>query len=230
MRHLAAAGIVVALGTATTALVIGLNAAENAASKDEVNSVRHQVAADRRSASETARSQTHSLNRRLARLRADLAHLSTAQRASRRGLTSAQDRIANLRRAVSALRSAPSRSPSAASAGPGQPSGAAPAAPTAAATPRPPTTLNVSETEFKIQPASPTVNAGAVKIEVTNDGKLAHSLTVQGPDGKHELENNLRPGASGTLSVDLNQPGTYQWYCPISGHAKLGMKGTITVR
>jgi uncharacterized cupredoxin-like copper-binding protein len=226
MRYLAAAGIVLALGTAAAALVIGLNAAQNSASKDEVNSVRHKVSAARRSASETARS----LNQRLAGLHAELAHLSNAQTATNRELTASQNRIANLRQAVSDLRSNPSPSQSAPSAGTDQPKSGAPASPTAAATPHPPTTLNVSETEFKIQPASPTVKAGKVKIGVTNDGKIAHNLTVQGPDGKQQLKNNLQPGASGTLTVDLHQPGTYQWYCPISGHAKLGMRGTIAVR
>jgi hypothetical protein len=28
----------------------------------------------------------------------------------------------------------------------------------------------------------------------------------------------------------LSRRDTYQWYCPIAGHARLGMKGTITVR
>jgi uncharacterized cupredoxin-like copper-binding protein len=90
--------------------------------------------------------------------------------------------------------------------------------------------VKVSETEFKIEPTSPTVDPGQVKIDVTNEGKIPHNLTIRGPSGERQLASNLAPGASGTLDVNLDQPGTYQWYCPVPGHAKLGMKGTITVR
>jgi plastocyanin len=90
--------------------------------------------------------------------------------------------------------------------------------------------VKVSETEFKIEPSSSTVDPGQVKIDVTNEGKIPHNLTIRGPSGERQLASNLAPGASGTLDVNLDQPGTYQWYCPVPGHAKLGMKGPITVR
>jgi uncharacterized cupredoxin-like copper-binding protein len=90
--------------------------------------------------------------------------------------------------------------------------------------------VKVSETEFKIEPSSPTVDPGQVKIDVTNEGMIPHNLTIRGPRCERQLASNLAPGASGTLAVNLDQPGTYQWYCPVAGHAKLGMKGTITVR
>jgi plastocyanin len=102
--------------------------------------------------------------------------------------------------------------------------------PTAAAAPTALSTVKVSETEFKISPSSPTVDPGQVRIDVTNKGKIPHNLTIQGPSGKQQLASNLAPGASGTLNANLDKPGTYQWYCPIPGHEKLGMKGTITVR
>jgi uncharacterized cupredoxin-like copper-binding protein len=35
----------------------------------------------------------------------------------------------------------------------------------------------------------------------------------------------------GTLElVDLNEPGTYEMYCPVSNHREMGMEGEITVK
>ena len=34
---------------------------------------------------------------------------------------------------------------------------------------------------------------------------------------------------SATLKVELNKPGTYEFYCPIDGHKQQGMKGQIKV-
>jgi plastocyanin len=92
-------------------------------------------------------------------------------------------------------------------------------------------TLKVSETDFKLDPADPTVNAGEVTITATNDGQTTHSLEVEG-NGIEEtdLPNDLAPGDSGELTVDLSKPGTYEWYCPIGNHRDLGMEGEITVK
>jgi uncharacterized cupredoxin-like copper-binding protein len=90
-------------------------------------------------------------------------------------------------------------------------------------------TIDVSETDFALSPANPTVAAGTVTINATNDGETTHSIEVEGPDGESELENELAPGESGELSVDLSKPGTYEWYCPVANHKDLGMKGEITV-
>jgi uncharacterized cupredoxin-like copper-binding protein len=90
-------------------------------------------------------------------------------------------------------------------------------------------TVEVRETEFKLDPADPKVDKGVVVFEVSNDGKATHSLEVEGPDGDVELEKALQPGQSGTLEVNLNRAGTFQWYCPIDGHRDSGMRGEITV-
>jgi len=91
-------------------------------------------------------------------------------------------------------------------------------------------TVPVSETDFKINPADPTVKAGTVTFDVTNDGATTHSLEVEGPNGEDELEPELAPGDKGTLEVDLSKPGTYDWYCPVGNHRELGMEGEITVQ
>jgi uncharacterized cupredoxin-like copper-binding protein len=90
-------------------------------------------------------------------------------------------------------------------------------------------TVNVSETDFKLDPSDPTVQAGTVSFRVTNDGDVDHNLEVEGPEGEQELEQDLAPGESATLTVDLSTPGTYEFYCPIGGHRDAGMDGEITV-
>ncbi len=90
--------------------------------------------------------------------------------------------------------------------------------------------VNVSETEYKLSPSDPTVKKGTVTFKATNDGKVQHSIEVEGPGGEQRLQTPLNPGQSGTLKVDFTKPGKYEWYCPIDGHKNLGMKGEVTVR
>lgn len=90
-------------------------------------------------------------------------------------------------------------------------------------------TVDVSETDFKLSPADPKVDKGVVTFRVKNDGKVTHSLEVEGPGGEKQLAKALQPGQSGTLEVKLDKPGRYEWYCPVDGHRESGMKGEITV-
>jgi uncharacterized cupredoxin-like copper-binding protein len=88
----------------------------------------------------------------------------------------------------------------------------------------------VRETEFRLDPARADGGSeGLVSIRIVNDGKVAHALAVDGPNGLVELDGRVEPGASATLEADLDQPGTYTMYCPLDGHRAKGMSGTITV-
>jgi uncharacterized cupredoxin-like copper-binding protein len=89
--------------------------------------------------------------------------------------------------------------------------------------------VTISETEYKLTPSDPTVSAGKVSFEVSNDGGVTHALEVEGPSGEVETE-DLAPGDSETLEVDLSKPGAYEMYCPIANHKELGMEGEVTVR
>jgi uncharacterized cupredoxin-like copper-binding protein len=91
-------------------------------------------------------------------------------------------------------------------------------------------TVNVTESDFKLDPANPTIDKpGNVTFRVTNEGAVEHSLEVEGPSGESELEKTLEPGDSGTLRVKLDKRGKYEWYCPIGNHRDLGMEGEVTV-
>ncbi len=89
--------------------------------------------------------------------------------------------------------------------------------------------VKLSETEFKITPADPSVKkAGPVTFEVTNDGQTDHALEVEGPSGEAKTE-TIAPGKSASLNVDLSKAGTYEMYCPIGNHKAMGMKGDVVV-
>ena len=90
-------------------------------------------------------------------------------------------------------------------------------------------TVKLSETEFKIDPADPSVKkAGKVTFKVTNDGTIDHALEVEGPNGEAESD-TIAAGESTTLTVDLSKAGKYEMYCPIGNHKAMGMKGTVVV-
>lgn len=91
-------------------------------------------------------------------------------------------------------------------------------------------TVNVSETDFKLNPSDPTVSAGKVTINASNDGQTTHSIEVEAPSGDQELKSDLAPGQSGSMTVDLSKPGKYEFYCPIGSHKQMGMVGEITVK
>jgi len=91
-------------------------------------------------------------------------------------------------------------------------------------------TVDVSETDFKLNPSDPTVKAGQVAFDVSNDGQTVHNLEVEGPNGDQALGSDLSAGQSGVLTVDLSKPGKYEFYCPVDSHKQMGMEGEITVR
>jgi uncharacterized cupredoxin-like copper-binding protein len=92
-------------------------------------------------------------------------------------------------------------------------------------------TVQLSATEYKFNPSDPTVKSGQVTFNEKNDGQVTHSLEIEDvtPGHDQELEGDVSPGQSGTLTVNL-KPGKYEFYCPIDNHKEMGMEGEITVK
>jgi nitrite reductase (NO-forming) len=94
---------------------------------------------------------------------------------------------------------------------------------------RPAATINVRESEMKIEPANPTIKKpGVVEFKIQNAGHVVHALEIKGPKGEVRTQ-EIPAGKSTTLTANLDKPGMYRWYCPVPGHEAAGMKGTITV-
>jgi uncharacterized cupredoxin-like copper-binding protein len=91
--------------------------------------------------------------------------------------------------------------------------------------------VTVNLTEWKIEmPTS--LPAGATTLKITNSGKEAHNLKIQGQGFEKALSKNLKPGETGELQVDL-KPGTYKVYCPVgvgpASHDSKGMAFQLVV-
>jgi PQQ system protein len=94
----------------------------------------------------------------------------------------------------------------------------------------PAATINVRETEMKIDPKNVTIDKpGVVEFKVQNAGRVVHALEIEGPTREVETE-QIPAGKSATLRANLDRPGKYKWYCPVGNHEAQGMTGTVTVR
>jgi uncharacterized cupredoxin-like copper-binding protein len=90
-------------------------------------------------------------------------------------------------------------------------------------------TVQISEKEYSLTPSSVTVSKpGTVEFQVTNDGQITHAFEIEG-NGVEEETEDIEPGQSATLRVDLSKEGSYEMYCPIDGHKDQGMKGSVTL-
>ena len=90
-------------------------------------------------------------------------------------------------------------------------------------------TVSISEKEFSLDPSTVNIGrSGAVTFKVTNNGQITHALEIEGKGMEDETE-SIEPGESATLTVQLDQPGSYEMYCPIDDHEGKGMKGVVRV-
>src|SRR3989442_923826 len=60
-------------------------------------------------------------------------------------------------------------------------------------------------------------------FKLTNKGKIPHDFSIAGKKSK-----SIGAGKTGTLIVTLKK-GKLPYKCTLDSHAKLGMKGTLTV-
>ncbi len=93
----------------------------------------------------------------------------------------------------------------------------------------PPASVRLIETEYRLDPAHIRVDRPAkLVIRTRNDGTRPHALAVAGRSVDARTR-TLAPGETESLTVELPRPGRYRWWCPVDGHDRRGMRGTITV-
>lgn len=88
-----------------------------------------------------------------------------------------------------------------------------------------PSPVEITESEWAIEPQRDEVKAGEVTFVVTNTGNLEHNFVVEGLDDTIEL---ILPQDTQSLAVTLS-PGTYTLMCDLSGHREAGMETQFTV-
>lgn len=80
--------------------------------------------------------------------------------------------------------------------------------------------------EMWFDPSALEVTAGEpVNLTVSNRGRVFHDLTID----EFDLRIDVDSAQSTTAGLDLDVPGTYDFYCSVPGHATAGMQGVITV-
>jgi len=89
-------------------------------------------------------------------------------------------------------------------------------------------TVQVSEKEFKIMLPSATLKPGSYTFDLSNDGRIQHDLTIDGPGVKNAKTPLINGGQHATLKVKL-AAGTYDFYCSVPGHKQLGMDVKVKV-
>src|SRR5439155_26653882 len=87
------------------------------------------------------------------------------------------------------------------------------------------TTVQVTETEFKIALASGNLKAGDITFQVKNAGKIPHDLAIAGTSDKTKL---IPPDRTAELKVTL-KAGKVELYCTVPGHKAAGMDLKVTV-
>jgi uncharacterized cupredoxin-like copper-binding protein len=88
--------------------------------------------------------------------------------------------------------------------------------------------VQVSEKEFKITLPSTTLKPGSYTFDLSNDGKIPHDLTIQGPGVSKAHTPVINGGQHATLKVKLTA-GEFDFYCSVPGHKQLGMDVKVKV-
>ncbi len=76
-------------------------------------------------------------------------------------------------------------------------------------------------------PTTSTAPAGAISLDLRNEGSLAHTLVIEDHEG--DLKLTVAGGGDpddGTITLEA---GEYAFYCDVAGHRAGGMEGTLTV-
>ena len=86
--------------------------------------------------------------------------------------------------------------------------------------------MTVTESESKITLPSKTLSAATYTFKVSNKGKFAHNLTVDGAGVQDKATPTIALGSTGDLTVTL-QKGSYEFYCSVDSHKDMGMDLTV---
>jgi len=87
--------------------------------------------------------------------------------------------------------------------------------------------ISADKSKLKFNTSALKAKHGKVTITMSNPSGLPHAVAVEGKgvdkDGK-----TVQKGGTSTVTVTLKK-GKYTFYCPVDGHRKAGMRGTLTV-
>lgn len=85
--------------------------------------------------------------------------------------------------------------------------------------------VTVTAGDLWFEPERVEASSGALNITVRNDGGVFHDFTIDELD----LMIDVEAGDSVTAGLPDVEPGTYDFYCSVPGHAQAGMTGTLVI-
>lgn len=88
--------------------------------------------------------------------------------------------------------------------------------------------VEIETTSYAYSPATITVPVGRIRFVIHNAADIVHGFEVEGQGIEKEIE-EIQPGATDSLTVTLEEPGTYEIYCPVDDHEQRAMTGTLQV-
>lgn len=88
--------------------------------------------------------------------------------------------------------------------------------------------VEIEATSYTYSPAAITVPAGRIRFVIRNASDIVHGFEVEGQGMEEEIA-EIQPGATDSLTVTFEEPGTYEIYCPVEDHEQRGMIGTLEV-
>lgn len=87
-------------------------------------------------------------------------------------------------------------------------------------------TVEIVATDLRYDPTTVTITAGPpVNFTLVNDGRAFHDLTIPALGFRLDAD----PGVQASGSLAAAEPGTYEFFCSVPGHAAAGMRGTLVV-
>jgi uncharacterized cupredoxin-like copper-binding protein len=91
--------------------------------------------------------------------------------------------------------------------------------------------LKASSTKLRFNVKTLRARRGRVTVIMTNpsSGNLPHAVAVEGK-GVDKDGRTVRPGGVSRVTVNLRKTGRYEFYCPVDGHKRAGMKGVLIIR
>jgi uncharacterized cupredoxin-like copper-binding protein len=91
------------------------------------------------------------------------------------------------------------------------------------------TTIKVTEREYHIGLSASSAKAGTIRFTVHNAGKIVHKLDIAGGGLKTTVRlPSIAPGTTRSVTLKL-AGGKLSLWCPVPGHAALGMKTSLKV-
>lgn len=89
--------------------------------------------------------------------------------------------------------------------------------------------MKVTEREYRISLSATSLPAGKVTFSVHNAGHVAHELELSGAGLRTVHVASIAPGKTRSVTVKV-AGGTLSLWCPLPGHASLGMKASLKLQ